>query len=79
MARAEAALARLGEIEHVQHLEVRRNLNQDSQSPAVDLVVYGEFADEAALAAYKRDPRYSEVTAVVRPLRDMRLAADIRA
>jgi len=45
----------------------------------VDVVVYGEFADEAALAAYKAHPTYAEATKRVRPLRELRYAADIRS
>ena len=37
----------------------------------VDVVVYAEFADEAALAAYKAHPTYAEATRRVRPLREV--------
>jgi len=39
-------------------------------------VVYGEFADEAALTAYRTHPLYQESIRRVRPLRDTRVAAD---
>ncbi|MDR9395623.1 MAG: Dabb family protein, partial [Roseovarius sp.] len=42
----------------------------------VDLVVYAEFADEAALAAYKADPIYEACIARVRPMPELRIAAD---
>jgi quinol monooxygenase YgiN len=42
-------------------------------------VVYAEFEDEAALAAYKAHPVYDQCTARVRPLRDLRIAADFTA
>jgi hypothetical protein len=42
-------------------------------------VVYAEFADDAALAAYKAHPTYAEATRRVRPLREMRFAADVPA
>jgi quinol monooxygenase YgiN len=45
----------------------------------VDVVVYGEFADEAALSAYKNHPTYAETTALVRPMRELRLSADVVA
>jgi quinol monooxygenase YgiN len=45
----------------------------------VDLVVYAEFTDEAALAAYKADPIYAECIALVRPLRELRIAADFKS
>lgn len=61
---------------HALRLTIRRNLKRDTWSNEVDFVVYGEFADEAALARYKADPIYSESTRRVRPLRDLRIAAD---
>lgn len=68
----------LGQIEHCSHFEVGTNHRSDQLSQAeVDLVVYAEFADEAALEAYKNDPIYQQSIALVRPLRDMRVAADI--
>lgn len=66
-------------IEAARVLEVRRNLRRDALGNAVDVVVYGEFDDEAALAAYKADPRYAEAIAIVRPLRELRVAADIES
>lgn len=39
-------------------------------------MVYGEFEDEAALAAYKAHPLYRQSIERVRPIREMRLAAD---
>src|SRR5690606_27767095 len=64
---------------HARHLEVGRNLNTDTLSERVDFVVYGEFDDEAALAAYKAHPIYQASSAAVRPLREMRIAADFKA
>jgi quinol monooxygenase YgiN len=61
---------------HARFLEVGRNLHCDDWSEPVDFVVYGEFDDEEMLAAYKSHPIYAEATARVRPLRDLRLAAD---
>ena len=61
---------------HATRLTIRRNMKRDAWSNEVDFVVYGEFADEAALAAYKADPIYAESTRRVRPLRDLRIAAD---
>lgn len=61
---------------HAARLTVRRNLRQDALSGEVDLVVYGEFADAAALEAYKAHPTYAASIAVVRPRRDLRIAAD---
>ena len=42
-------------------------------------MVYGEFADAAALAAYKAHPIYEETTRRVRPMRELRLSADIES
>jgi len=67
----------LGTIPHSLHFEVVRNSKVDQIGNDVDVVVYGEFADEAALAAYKAHPTYAEATKRVRPLRELRLAADI--
>ncbi len=67
----------LGQIEHCAHFEVGTNHRIDNLSEMdVDLVVYAEFADKAALAAYKAHPLYQKSIALVRPLRDMRVAAD---
>ncbi len=75
--RIEAALARLAEIPDADLLQVRRNAHRDRLSSEVDLVVYGEFADAAALEAYKAHPLYAEAIRVVRPLRELRVAADV--
>lgn len=72
-------LALLGTIPHSSHFEVTRNTKVDQISNEVDVVVYGEFADEAALAAYKAHPTYAEATRRVRPLREIRLSADVIA
>ncbi|MFK7938279.1 MAG: Dabb family protein [Roseovarius sp.] len=73
-------LMMLADIPHAQHFEVERNLRSDPiAGPEVDLVVYAEFSDEAALAAYKADPIYAACIAKVRPLRDARIAADVVA
>jgi hypothetical protein len=74
-----AGLERLGQIPSARHFEVRRNSRVDQIGNEVDLVVYAEFADAAALAAYKAHPIYAEVTLNVRPMRELRLAADIEA
>ena len=67
----------LGTIPHSMHFEVKRNTKVDLFENGVDLVVYGEFADQAALTAYKSHPTYAEATRRVRPLRELRFAADI--
>lgn len=66
----------LSTIPSVKHFEVRRNRNEDRFSNDVDVVVYAEFEDEEALAAYRAHQTYQDCIEVVRPLRDMRVAAD---
>lgn len=66
----------LGQIPHSDFFEIGVNRKVDQLGTEVDVVVYGEFRDEAALAAYKAHPIYSETTAKVRPLRELRIAAD---
>jgi hypothetical protein len=69
----------LGKIPHSEHFEVVPNAKVDQIGNDVDVVVYAEFADEAALAAYKAHPLYAEATRRVRPLREFRYAADFKA
>lgn len=64
---------------HAMHLEVGENLKLDSLGNDVDFVVYGEFTDAAALEAFKAHPSYEASIAAVRPIRDLRMAADIVA
>ncbi len=78
-ARIRDLLRPLAGIPHSLAFEVALNRKADALSSEVDVVVYAEFADEAALAAYKADPVYAATTSVVRPLRDRRIAADIMA
>jgi quinol monooxygenase YgiN len=70
-------LSSLAKIPHSQRFEITRNSRVDLYGNEVDVVVYGEFADQAALDAYKAHPLYAEATTRVRPLRDLRYAADI--
>ncbi len=74
--RVRAGLSLLTGNPHASLLEVGTNVKSDQLGNAVDLVVYGEFEDEAALAAYKAHPLYQESIDIVRPIREMRLAAD---
>ena len=72
-------LALLGTIPHSSHFEVTRNAKVDQISNEIDVVVYAEFEDAAALAAYKAHPTYAEATRRVRPLRELRFSADVPA
>lgn len=72
-------LKRLGEIKHSSKFEVTVNSKSDPLSDVVDVVVYAEFANEAALNAYRADPIYAQTTKLVKPLRELRFSADIKA
>ena len=63
-------------IPHAQHLEISLNRKSDPNSKEIDVVVYGEFADDAALAAYKAHETYAESIRRVKPLRELRFAVD---
>jgi len=70
----------LADIPHVAHFEVGRNTHVDTlTSKAPDFVVYAEFEDGDQLSAYKAHSLYEKSISVVRPLRDMRIAADFLA
>lgn len=71
-----AGLELLSGIPHSTTFEVRTNGQHDALSSEIDVVVYAEFDSEAALAAYKADPLYEASIKAVRPLRDIRIAAD---
>jgi len=77
--RVRAGLSLLTEIPHALRLEIGENVKTDQLGSDVDLVVYGEFADADALAAYKAHPNYQRSIDVVRPLREIRMAADYDA
>jgi hypothetical protein len=70
------ALAKLKAIPHARHVEVSRNAKKDSLSKEIDIVVYAEFDDYGQLDKYKAHPLYLKSIEVVRPLRDVRIAAD---
>lgn len=74
-----AGLDRLKEIPAATCLEVALNGRQDAWSGEIDVVVYGEFPDLEALEVYKAHPLYEECIRLVRPLRDLRFAADFEA
>ena len=69
-------LSMLKSIPSVGHFEVSRNRNEDRFGNDVDVVVYAEFENDAALAAYRAHPIYQDCIDIVRPLREMRVAAD---
>ncbi|MFS8147428.1 stress responsive protein [Rhizobium sp. R635] len=71
-----AGLSILTGIPYARLLEIGTNVKTDQLGTEIDLVVYGEFDDEAALAAYKAHPDYQLSIERVRPLREKRIAAD---
>ncbi|MET3792567.1 Dabb family protein [Aquamicrobium terrae] len=72
-------LMELGRIPHSRHFEVTVNRKVDLFENEIDIVVYAEFENEAALHAFKADPIYAETTAKVRPMRELRFSADVVA
>lgn len=72
-------LLALGKIPHSHFFEVTLNTKVDPLSDEIDVVVYAEFEDETALAAYKAHPLYAKTTSQVRPLRELRYSADVVA
>lgn len=74
--RVRTGLMDLGRIPHSRCFEVALNSKVDPLSDEIDVVVYAEFEDQAALAAYKAHPLYAATTAKVRPLRELRFSAD---
>jgi len=72
-------LSMLSEIPYCRHFEVAKNLNKDRFSNDVDVVVYAEFESEQDMQAYRTHPLYDECISIVRPLREMRVAADFRS
>ena len=71
-----AGLELLAGIPNATFFEVRQNTQNDTLSSEVDVIVYAEFDSAGALAAYKAHPLYETSIKAVRPLRDMRIAAD---
>ena len=69
-------LKELCTIPHSTLFEVTLNSKVDPMGNQIDVVVYAEFADEAALAAYKAHSNYQLSIDLVRPIREMRMAAD---
>jgi hypothetical protein len=83
--RMRATLATLATIPGVRGFEVGVNTRHDridaedrglEGGDGVDLVVHAVFDDDAALAAYTAHPVYQRSVAVVRPLRETRIAVD---
>ena len=69
----------LKDIPGSHHFEVCYNAKHDALSSEADVVVYCEFEDMKALNLYKKHPLYQESIRRVRPLRDLRVAADFES
>ena len=62
---------------HARHIEIARNMHVDAiKGVDVDFVVYSEFENEDALTRYKAHHTYQDSIDIVRPLRELRIAAD---
>lgn len=69
----------LKDIPGSRNFEVCYNSKRDALSKETDVVVYCEFDDVKALDSYKEHPLYQESIGRVRPLRDLRIAADFES
>jgi len=67
----------LKDIPYSKCFEVVENKCVDNLSSEVDVVVYAEFETTRELEAYKAHPIYQKSIDVVRPLRELRIVADI--
>jgi hypothetical protein len=67
-------LTGIGDCRHIE-IGVNRRLDALCED-APDFIVHGLFDSEAQLAAFKAHPLYQQAIAIVRPRRDMRIAAD---
>ena len=75
----EAGLWILKDNPHAVQFAVHRNLNLDEiPGPHPDFIVMADIENETELAAYKSHPLYAESIRLVRPLRDIRVAADLK-
>lgn len=72
-------LRALAAIPHSTLFEVSENSRLDPTSGEIDIVVYAEFPDAEALAAYRAHPVYEETTRKVKPMRELRYAVDVPA
>lgn len=76
VSRISEGLSALAEIPHSRLFEVVENKRVDALSGEIDVIVYAEFDDDASLAAYKGHKIYQDTIDVVRPIREIRIAAD---
>ena len=69
-------LSGYAKIPGVQDFEVGRNRKVDGLGNEVDVILHACFESEEALAAYKAHPIYLDGITKVRPIRELRIAAD---
>lgn len=69
-------LAVLTTIPHARRLEIARNRKTDQLGNDIDVLVYAEFDNETELAAYKAHGLYQGSISLLRPLQELRFAAD---
>lgn len=69
-------LAGYSEIPGVKNFEIGRNRKVDALENDVDIVLHAQFETEADLIAYKNHPTYLAGIETVRPIRELRIAAD---
>lgn len=69
-------LAGYSNIPGVKNFEIGRNKKTDILENDVDIVLHAQFETETDLVAYKNHPTYLAGIDIVRPIREMRIAAD---
>lgn len=69
-------LAGYSEIPGVKNFEIGRNRKIDTWENDVDIVLHAQFETDADLIAYKQHPIYLAGIDTVRPIRELRIAAD---
>jgi len=73
----QAGLSVLTGIKHARLVEIGLNEKVDQVANEIDVVVYAEFDSLDDLKAFKADPLYDLPTQSVRPIRELRFAADM--
>jgi len=73
----QAGLSVLTGIKHARLVEIGLNEKVDQVANEIDVVVYAEFDSLDDLKAFKADPLYDLSTQSVRPIRELRFAADM--
>lgn len=69
-------LAGYSKIPGVKNFEIGKNREIDALENDVDIVLHAQFETEADLNAYKEHPIYLAGIDIVRPIRELRIAAD---